>query len=80
VDKYKNDFSTWVKDVIDDKDLAREISRIKTRYTLVRKKGKMWMRQRSCQKIQEKAIAKSKAEIPQRNPGQSQSLSLREGC
>ncbi len=37
VDKYKNDFSTWVKDVIDDKDLAREISRIKTRYTLVRK-------------------------------------------
>lgn len=37
VDKYKNDFSTWVKDVVDDKDLAREISRIKTRYTLVRK-------------------------------------------
>ena len=37
VDKYKNDFSTWVKDIIDDKDLAREISRIKTRYTLVRK-------------------------------------------
>jgi hypothetical protein len=37
VDKYKNDFSTWVKDVVDDKDLAREISRIKTRSTLVRK-------------------------------------------
>ncbi len=37
VDKYKNDFSTWVKDIVDDKDLAREISRIKTRYTLVRK-------------------------------------------
>jgi hypothetical protein len=37
VDKYKNDFSNWVKDVIDDKDLAREISRIKTRATLIRK-------------------------------------------
>jgi hypothetical protein len=37
VDKYKNDFATWVKDAVDDKDLAREISRIKTRYTLVRK-------------------------------------------
>jgi transposase len=37
VDKYKNDFATWVKDCIDDKDLAREISRIKTRYTLIRK-------------------------------------------
>lgn len=37
VDKYKNDFATWVKDSIDDKDLAREISRIKTRYTLIRK-------------------------------------------
>jgi hypothetical protein len=37
VDKYKNDFATWVKDAVDDKDLAREISRIKTRYTLIRK-------------------------------------------
>lgn len=37
VDKYKNDFASWVKDCIDDKDLAREISRIKTRYTLIRK-------------------------------------------
>ena len=37
VDKYKNDFATWVKDAVDDKDMAREISRIKTRYTLVRK-------------------------------------------
>ncbi len=37
VDKYKNDFASWVKDCIEDKDLAREISRIKTRYTLIRK-------------------------------------------
>lgn len=37
VNKYKNDFSTWVKDIIGDNDFAREISRIKTKATLVRK-------------------------------------------
>lgn len=37
VNKYKNDFSTWVRDVIGDSDFAREISRIKTKDTLVRK-------------------------------------------
>ena len=31
VNKYKNDFSTWVRDVIGDNDFAREISRIKTK-------------------------------------------------
>lgn len=37
VNKYKNDFSTWVRDMISDNDFAREISRIKTKDTLVRK-------------------------------------------
>ena len=37
VNKYKNDFSTWVRDFIGDNDFAREISRIKTKDTLVRK-------------------------------------------
>lgn len=37
VNKYKNDFSAWVRDVIGDNDFAREISRIKTKDTLVRK-------------------------------------------
>ncbi|MBS1266959.1 MAG: hypothetical protein MAG795_00929 [Candidatus Woesearchaeota archaeon] len=37
VNKYKNDFSDWVKEVIGDSDFAREISRIKTKDTLVRK-------------------------------------------
>ncbi|MFH1398513.1 MAG: hypothetical protein ABIG95_00185 [Candidatus Woesearchaeota archaeon] len=37
VNRYKNDFSNWVKDIIGDNDFAREISRIRTKPTLVRK-------------------------------------------
>lgn len=37
VNRDKNDFETWIRDIIRDKELAREISRIKTRETLVRK-------------------------------------------
>ena len=37
VNRDKNDFEVWIRDVISDKELAREISRIKTRETLVRK-------------------------------------------
>lgn len=37
VNRDKNDFEAWIRDIISDKELAREISRIKTRETLVRK-------------------------------------------
>ncbi len=37
VNRDKNDFEYWIRDIINDKELAREISRIKTRETLVRK-------------------------------------------
>ncbi len=37
VNKDKNDFERWIREVVNDKELAREISRIKTKETLVRK-------------------------------------------
>ncbi len=37
VNRDKNDFEVWIRDVVKDKDLAREIARVKTRETLIRK-------------------------------------------
>src|SRR3989338_8304837 len=37
VNRDKNDFENWIRDVIQDRELAREISRIKTKETLNRK-------------------------------------------
>jgi len=37
VNRDKNDFEVWIRDLIRDKELAREISRVKTKETLVRK-------------------------------------------
>ena len=37
VNRDKNDFEVWIRDVIKDKELAREISRVKTKETLIRK-------------------------------------------
>jgi len=37
VNRDKNDFEAWIRDVVRDKDLAREIARVKTRETLIRK-------------------------------------------
>ena len=37
VNRDKNDFEVWIRDIIKDKDLAREIARVKTRETLIRK-------------------------------------------
>lgn len=37
VNRDKNDFEAWIRETIKDKELAREISRIKTRATLIRK-------------------------------------------
>lgn len=37
VNRDKNDFENWIRDIIQDKELAREISRIKTKETLTRK-------------------------------------------
>ena len=37
VNRDKNDFEVWIRNVIKDKDLAREIARVKTRETLIRK-------------------------------------------
>lgn len=37
VNRDKNDFEVWIRDVVKDKDLAREIARVKTRATLIRK-------------------------------------------
>jgi hypothetical protein len=37
VNRDKNDFENWIRDVIHHKELAREISRIKTKETLSRK-------------------------------------------
>jgi hypothetical protein len=67
VDKYKNDFATWVKDAVDDKDLAREISRIKTRYTLVRKIRENLEESKSIVKRYKKAPAKKKPKPARKN-------------
>ncbi len=37
VNRDKNDFERWIRDTVRDRELAREISRIKTRRTLTRK-------------------------------------------
>lgn len=37
VNRDKNDFENWIRDIIQDRELAREISRIKTKETLTRK-------------------------------------------
>ncbi len=37
VNRDKNDFEVWIRDSIKDKDLAREIARVKTKETLIRK-------------------------------------------
>jgi hypothetical protein len=37
VNRDKNDFETWIRDELMDKDLAREIARVKTKETLLRK-------------------------------------------
>jgi len=37
VNRDKNDFEAWIREVIKDKELAREIARIKTKATLIRK-------------------------------------------
>ena len=37
VTRDKNDFETWIRDVVRDKELAREIARVKTKETLIRK-------------------------------------------
>jgi hypothetical protein len=37
VNKDKNDFECWIRDVLQDKELAREIARVKTKETLLRK-------------------------------------------
>ena len=37
VTRDKNDFEMWIRDIVEDKDLAREIARVKTKETLIRK-------------------------------------------
>ncbi len=37
VTRDKNDFEVWIRDTLKDKELAREIARVKTKETLVRK-------------------------------------------
>jgi|SRR3989339_1244354 len=37
VNRDKNDFEAWIRQIVKDKELSREISRIKTKETLVRK-------------------------------------------
>ncbi|MBW2971290.1 hypothetical protein KY320_03980 [Candidatus Woesearchaeota archaeon] len=63
VNKYKNDFSDWVKDKIGDNDFAREISRIKTKDTLVRKLNEKVDESRELVKKYRVAAAKRKRTI-----------------
>lgn len=37
VTREKNDFEVWIREIVRDKELAREISRVKTKDTLIRK-------------------------------------------
>ena len=37
VNREKNDFEKWIREVVKDKELAREIARVKTKETLIRK-------------------------------------------
>ncbi|MBI2664364.1 hypothetical protein HYX10_03410 [Candidatus Woesearchaeota archaeon] len=37
VNRDRNDFEVWIRDEVGDKELAREIARVKTKETLVRK-------------------------------------------
>src|SRR3989338_11177219 len=37
VTRDRNDFEVWIREVLKDKELAREIARVKTKETLIRK-------------------------------------------
>lgn len=37
VNREKNDFERWIREIVKDKELAREIARVKTKETLIRK-------------------------------------------
>lgn len=37
VTRDRNDFEVWIRDILKDKELAREIARVKTKETLIRK-------------------------------------------
>ncbi|MFH1181557.1 MAG: DUF5752 family protein [Candidatus Woesearchaeota archaeon] len=60
VSKDKNDFEAWIRDVLQDKELAREIARVKTKETLLRK-----IRERSeeLRKTAKKGVKKQKKRI-----------------
>ncbi len=70
VNRDKNDFEVWIRDVIKDKDLAREIARVKTRETLIRKISERVEELRSLVKrsIRQKPKRKAKPRRSKRKP------------
>lgn len=64
VNKDKNDFEVWIRDIVKDKELAREISRIKTKETLHRKIAErvdeLKNLARKAPVVKRKAVSKSK--------------------
>ncbi len=79
VNRDKNDFEVWIREVVKDRDLAREIARVKTRETLIRKicervdelrssLKRVEARQKSKKKCKARARLRAK---PRRHKGQS---------
>ena len=66
VTRDRNDFETWIRDIVLDRELARDIARVKTKETLIRKieeransLEKIVLRKRALEK-RRKAVAKSR--------------------
>jgi hypothetical protein len=70
VNKDKNDFEAWIRDVLQDKELAREIARVKTKETLLRKiqerSGELKKTAKKGSK-QKKPVPKRKGKMPIRH-------------
>lgn len=62
VNKDKNDFEAWIRDVLQDKELAREIARVKTKETLLRKikERSEQLRKRAKKGINKKRVKRKK--------------------
>jgi len=74
VNRDKNDFEVWIRDSVRDRDLAREIARVKTRYTLIRKLSERVAELRAAVKKAEAALLvvrkrKRRANARQKRPG-----------
>ncbi len=74
VSRDRNDFEAWIRDIVKDKELAREIARVKTKETLIRKINERVEALRVTVKRHQKANARKKP-IKNRKKGRTQKRS-----